>query len=123
MVGNLSKLGNVGPALLAVLIVGAAPAAGRAEALTFRNDTNGPVIVQAAISVRGAMKAGRPYLLNPGDSTPGIVMAGDKVIFVFDPKNPNVPICQVPVAGTPGDKAFNVAPDGGGVKVAPRGGP
>jgi hypothetical protein len=121
MISNLCKLGNLGPALLAVLIAGALPAAGRAEALTFRNDTNGPVIVQAAISVRGMMKPGRPYLLNAGDSTPPIVGPGDKLITVFDGKNPNVIICQEKVMASPGDKAFNVAPDGaGGVKLERR---
>jgi hypothetical protein len=124
MISNLRKMGSVGPALLAVLIAGALPAAAHAEGLSFRNDTNGPIIVQAGVSVRGVMKPGRPYLLNPGDSTPAIVMPGDKVIFVFDGKNPNVTLCQVPIAGTPGDKSFNVAPDGGGgVKVDRRAGP
>src|SRR5258708_4359010 len=88
MISNLRKMGNVSPALFAVLIAGALPAAARAEGLSFRNDTNGPIIVQAGVSARGVMKPGRPYLLNPGDSTPAIVMPGDKVIFVFDGKNP-----------------------------------
>jgi len=124
MVGNLCKLGCVSPALLSVLIAGALPTAGRAEALTFRNDTNGAIIVQAAISVRGVMKPGRPYLLNPGDSTPPIIGPGDKLITVYDSKNPNVVIFQDKVLASPGDKAFNVAPDGaGGVKMERRNGP
>ena len=82
------------------------------------------VIVQAAISVRGMTKPGRPYLLNPGDSTPPIVGPGDKLITVYDGKNPNVVIFRDTVMGSPGDKAFNVAPDGGGgVKMERRVGP
>ena len=118
MIGNLSKMGNVSPALVAVLIVGALPAAAAAETLTFRNNTNGPVVVQAACVVKGVLRRDRPHLLNPGDVTPGIQMPGNKTITVYDAKNPNVVIYQGAIAGGPADQAFSIAPDGaGGVKV------
>jgi hypothetical protein len=128
MIGNRSKMGKVGPALVAVLIAAALPAVASAECLTFRNNTNGPIVVQATCVFKGALRSDRPYVLNPGDSTPGISLPGNKIITVYDARHPNVVLYRGAVAGGPADQAFSIAPDGaGGVKfdrmAAPSSGP
>jgi hypothetical protein len=112
------NLGKLGVGFMAVLLVCLLPAATHAEALAFRNETNGPIIVQAACVIRGALRRDRPYLLRPGDSTPGIVLPGNKLITVYDGLNPNVVIFKGAIPGGPADAAFGVSPDGaGGVKL------
>jgi hypothetical protein len=118
MTYGLRNLGKIGTGLLAVLIVSLVPAGARAEALLFRNDTKAAIIVQAACVVHGVLRRDRPYLLKPGDSTPGITMPGNKVITIYDGLRPNKVIFQGAIPGGPTDQAFNVNPDpAGGVKL------
>jgi len=105
------KMGKIGAALLVVLMAGMVPAAAHAEALVFRNETNGPIIVQAACVVRGVLRRGRPILLKPGDATPGIIMPGNKLITVYDGLNPNHVVFQGAVPGGPADQLFGVGLD------------
>jgi hypothetical protein len=120
MTGRLGNLGKIAAGLLAVLAVSLAPAGARAEALLFRNDTKGPIIVQAACVVRGVLRRDRPYLLKPGDSTPGVTLPGNKVITVYDGLRPNKVIFRGAIPGGLIDQAFTVDPDPtGGVKLEP----
>jgi hypothetical protein len=117
-----NNLGKIGAGLLAVLMTGLLPAGARAEALLFRNETNGPIIVQAACVVRGVLRRDRPYLLRPGDATPGIVLPGNKLITIYDGLNTNHVVFQGAIPGGPADQAFGVAidPASGGVVVNPK---
>ena len=120
MTGRLRKLGKVGVGLTAVVLIGLLPAGARAEALVFRNDTNAAVIVQGACVVRGVLRRDRPYLLKPGDATPGITLPGNKLITVYDAFNPNKVIFQGTIPRSPTDQLFSVVPDPlGGAKVDP----
>jgi hypothetical protein len=115
---SLRNLGKIGAGLLAVLVVTLVPAGARAEALLFRNDTKAAIIVQAACVVRGVLRRDRPYLLKPGDSTPGVTLPGNKVITVYDGLRPNKVIFQGAIPGGATDQAFIVNPDpAGGVKL------
>jgi hypothetical protein len=115
--GNLSK---IAAGLLAVWFVGLLPTGARAETLLFRNDTKAPIIVQAACVVRGVLRRDRPYLLKPGDSTPGVTMPGNKVITVYDGQRPNKVLFRGAIPGGPTDQAFTVGPDPtGGVQLEP----
>ena len=118
----LRNLGKIGAGLVAVVMVALLPGGARAEALQFRNDTNGAIIVQAACVVRGVLRRDRPYLLKPGDATPGIALPGNKLITVYDGANPNRVIFQGTVPGGPTDQAFGVAPDpaSGAIKLEAR---
>ena len=124
MTPSLRNLGKIAAGLVAVLIVGLLPTSVRAEAILFRNETNGPIIVQAACVVRGVLRSGPPYLLKAGDSTPPIVMPGNKLITVYDGQNPNHVIRKDTIPSGPTDQAFGVSLDGaGGVKIDPRAAP
>src|SRR5437868_14099796 len=114
MTWRLPNLGKIGAGLLAVLMAGLLPAAAHAEALVFRNETNGPIIVQAACVIRGALHRDRPYLLQSGAATPGIVMPGNKLITIYDGQNPNVVIYKGTIPGGPADAVFGVSPDPAG---------
>ena len=105
------NLGKIGAGLLALLMAGLIPAAAHGEALVFRNETNGPIIVQAACVVRGVLHRGRPLLLRPGDATPGIVMPGNKIITVYDGTNPNHVVYQGAIPAGPVDQLFGVGLD------------
>jgi hypothetical protein len=109
--------GRLASCLLAVLIVcaGARPAA--AQALQFRNECNAPVVVQAVSVFRGVLRRDRPYLLKPGDVTPGILLPGDKVITVYDAKVPTRVLFQGTVPGGAGDMHFSILPNGPRVRV------
>ncbi len=118
----LRNLGKIGAGLAAVVMVALLPGGVRAEALQFRNETNGAIIVQAACVFRGALRRDRPYLLKPGDATPGIVLPGNKLITVYDGVNPNRIIFRGTVSGGVNDQAFGVAldPASGVIKLEPR---
>ena len=122
MTRRLNNLGKIGAGLFAVLLVGLLPAGARAgapvEELLFRNETNGPIIVQGACVVRGVLRRDRPYLLRVGDTTPPIVLPGNKVITIYDGLNTNHVVFQGTIPGGLGNQAFGVGLDGaGGVTV------
>jgi hypothetical protein len=118
MTQRIPNLGRIGAGLMAVLMVGVLPAAAHAEALIFRNQTNGPIIVQAACVIKGVLRRDRPYLVQPGGATPGVVMPGNKLITIYDGQNPNVVIFKGTIPGGPADALFDVSPDpAGGVKL------
>jgi hypothetical protein len=114
MTPSLRNLGKIGAGLLTVCIVGLLPVSARAEAILFRNDTNGPIIVQAACVVRGVLRSGPPYLLKAGDSTPPIVMRGNKLITVYDGQNPNHVVHKDTIPAGPTDQAYDINLDGAG---------
>ncbi len=83
-----------------------------AEMLMFRNDVNAPVVVQVVSVCRGIFRRDRPYLLRPGDeTTPGIVLPGDKVITISDAKVPNRVLFQGALPASSLDQHFSILPD------------
>src|SRR5438309_11414812 len=86
MINRQRNLGWGGLGVLAVLVVCCLPDKAPAETLVFRNECKAPVVVQAASVVRGVLRRDRPYLLNYRDTTPDIVMPGNKLITVYDAK-------------------------------------
>jgi hypothetical protein len=100
--------------LLAVLAVLLAAPAGRAEQIFCKNETKGSVVVQATCVFGGMLKRDRPYLLNPGDNTPGIQLPGNKVITVYDAKNPNRVLYQVTIQASNDDQSYAIIQDNKG---------
>ncbi len=120
MTWRLNNLGKIG-ALAILLMVGMVPAGARAaEELIFRNETNGPIIVQGACVVRGVLHRDRPYLLKPTEMTAPIVLPGNKLITIYDGINTNHVIFQGTIPGGLGNQFLGVSPDPtGGVAIAP----
>jgi hypothetical protein len=111
MIRQTRSLGFVRPCLPAVLIVCCLPAAASAEMLLFRNECNAPVVVQAVSIFRGRVFRDRPYMLNSGDTTPGIALPGDKLLTIYDAKVPNRVIFQGAIPASPVNAIFGVVPD------------
>jgi hypothetical protein len=100
-----------------VLVCALLPGAAAAETLAFRNECKAPVVVQAVSVFRGRVFRDKPYLLNPGDATPGIVLPGDKVITVYDAKVPNRVLFQGALSASPVDQRYGIVPDSPPPKV------
>jgi hypothetical protein len=112
MIRQLCNLGSLRPWLWAVLIVCGLPALAAAESLAFRNECTAPMVIQAvSIGPGGAVRRDRPYLLNPGDATPGITLQGDKIITIYDARVPNRVLFQGAIPAGREDLRFGVVPD------------
>ncbi|HZY85584.1 MAG TPA: hypothetical protein VFE78_12190 [Gemmataceae bacterium] len=104
------SLGRLRPCLTAVVVC-LLPGTAGAEALAFRNECKAPVVVQAVSVFRGRVFRDKPYLLKTGDTTPDIVLPGDKVITVYDAKVPNRVLFQGALPASPNNQAFGIVPD------------
>src|SRR3954447_414747 len=121
MIRQLGSLGRPSPRLLAVLLAALLPASAAAEMVTVRNETRGPLVVQGACVVRGRLMRDRPRLLAPGDATPAIAMPGDKVLTVYEPRNPNRVLYQGVIPAGTDDQTYRLVPDGpGGLRLEQR---
>lgn len=89
----------------------------RAEAVQVKNETSIAVVVQAACVVRGLAVRDKPYLLNPNDKSPAIVLPGNKVITVYDAKVPTRVLFQGVIPATADDQAFSLQVDGARLKL------
>jgi hypothetical protein len=97
-----------------------APLAAHAESLHIHNETTTTVLVQSSCVVSGSLVRNRPYLLNPGDKTPSIVLPGDKRIEIFEAKVPNRVLFRGVIKSSMDDQAFNIVLDGSRLKVEKR---
>jgi hypothetical protein len=122
MTRHTRSLGLLRPCLPAVLVVCLLPASSSAQTLLFRNECPAPVVVQAVSIFRGRVFRDRPYMLNSGDTTPGIALPGDKLVTIYDAKVPNRVIFQGAIPAGPGPLLFGVVPDvvPGRVRIDPR---
>lgn len=75
--------------------LGLLPAPADAAWLGFRNDTQNVIVVQGASIVNNQPRWGKPYRLFPGEIYwENILIPGNKLIHVYDPKQPNVPLLR-----------------------------
>jgi hypothetical protein len=111
MIRQLYSLGSLSPCWWAVLIVCFAPSLASAEGIAFRNECRGPMVVQAvSIGPGGVVRRDRPYLLNPGDTTPAILLPGDKIVTIYDARVPNRILYQGAIPASSKDR-FGVVYD------------
>jgi hypothetical protein len=94
MVRTLYASKMVSLALTGVICL-AVPSGATAGSLGYRNDTEGPVIVQGMSIIRGVLRAGKRHVLQPGDvGWDQIVAPGNKLIIVSDAKQPTKVLYQ-----------------------------
>jgi hypothetical protein len=91
------------------LLVAAGPAC--AENIVVKNRAPVPVVVQGTTVVRGMLVRDRAHLVQSMDVTPAIVLPGNKVITIYDARNANRILVQVPIAGGNDDVSLEVVPD------------
>jgi hypothetical protein len=92
------------------------PVSLRAETLTFRNDTNTPVVIQGSYIVRGMVRRDAPQLVQPGASV-RVVLPGNKLITVYDAKLPSRTLFQDTIQGSTNDQSFTIKEDSAPSKV------
>jgi hypothetical protein len=98
-------------AALALLAAGNSSAV-RAGSLSFRNDTDVPVIVQCLSIVNNRVIQGRPHTLKPGDSCSDLIRTpGNKRILVADAKQPTKILFQDNLIFLGPDQLFSVQDD------------
>jgi len=111
--------------LLAVAVVGAAPATGRAAALGFRNDSDRALVIQASTIINNTVRRSRPELVRPGkEILDTAVPPGNRIINIYDPKQPNWPLFRGTLLIGPKDQFYSIQMDVGPsgearVKVVP----
>ncbi len=91
----LPGFGIAKPILLALLSLGALPAASQGAWIGFRNDMKDPIVVQGASVVNGQVRWGKPHTLLPGEVCwDCIIQPGNKIIKVVSAKPPNKVLYQ-----------------------------
>lgn len=110
------------PALLAsVLLV--APGSACAENILVKNNSGQPVVVQGTAIVKGQLVRDRAHLVQSTEVTPAIVLPGNKVLTVYDARNANRVLTQIPLPGGNLDMVLEIVPDPtspGGVRLIRR---
>src|SRR5262245_46480166 len=83
------QLVRVGLVVFGLALALMLPAALQAETLTFRNDTNVPVVIQGTCVVRGKVVHDQPQIIQP-NGTAKIQLPGNKTVNIYDAKNTNL---------------------------------
>lgn len=110
MIHQLRHLRAGGAVALVFMALALLPAAARAEALGFRNDTTAPIIVQGASMVQGGVQRDRPHLLQKNEAC-RIVLPGNKLITIYNAKMPNQVLFQTTIPAAAEDQFFSVCLD------------
>jgi hypothetical protein len=91
------------------LLVTASPVL--AENIVVKNSTALPVVVQATAVVRGQLIRDKPQIIASMGTSANIVLPGNKVLTIYDARNANRILAQVPIPGGNDDVAMEVTPD------------
>jgi hypothetical protein len=115
--------------VLATLAALALPALSQAGVLSFKNDTNAPLVVQVITLVNNVARANRAQIVRPGQSYGEAALPGNKQILIADARQPTLPLCNETIAQAMGDQYFSIQVDmaplpqnqfGGQVQALPR---
>ena len=121
MIGLLPTPGRLRSLLLAVLAVLLVPAISLAETLYVRNECPIPLVVQTGSVVRGVLRRDPPVTLKNGDITPGTMLPGNKIITIYDARNPNRILYRGTIPAAIQDQQYGITPNGlGGIMLEPR---
>jgi hypothetical protein len=105
---------HLGTASFTLALALVLPGAVQAGSLSFRNDTAGPVIVQAMSVVQSRVVAGTRHVLQPGASSKDLVVRpGNKLIIIVDAKRPTQTLYMdvIPFAAAGLNKFYSIQPD------------
>jgi hypothetical protein len=108
------------PWLYAALIVVWCAGSADAAWVTFKNDTQDPVVVQEITIVNGQVKRGKPMRLLPGESLREFI-AGPTVkkIEIFDAEKPDQKLWSGNLNCKDDTQSFSISESGGHVTVRP----
>jgi hypothetical protein len=95
--------------LLAVVAVGLWPAAAEAAVLSFRNETDSPIMVQGISVINRVARRGKLHVLRPGEVGQEPIFApGSKLIIIADAKQPTRILCQEAIQFTGTDLFYAI---------------
>ncbi len=81
--------------LFTLFVTGQIPP-GMAPPISFKNETQIPVLLQVKSIFNGQLLRDRPYLIKPGETSPPIQIPGIKSVSISDAKSPR-PLVQLPL--------------------------
>jgi hypothetical protein len=120
MIGHLRTNGLMHPLLLALLAVLSLPVVAQAETMYIRNETPIPIVVQTGSVVRGVLRRDPPVTLKATEVTPGTMLPGNKLITIYDARNPNRILFQGIIPAAQQDHQYGIVTDGFRMKIEPR---
>src|SRR5262249_9743205 len=81
--------------ILALCVLGFAPAAVEAASLGYRNDLNVPIVIQTVVVVNNQLRKGKPLILLPGEvSFDPVTPSGARRIIINAARRPNALLFQ-----------------------------
>jgi hypothetical protein len=94
-----------------VLIAAVLPATAAAETIQLYNKSGGPLEIQTASVIQGAVRRGPTIRLEADKTHPPFQLPGNKIITVYDPRVPNRPLYMGTIPGSPLDLKLDIVPD------------
>lgn len=88
--------------------------------IVLKNETSIGIVVQVISTFNGRLFRDRPYLLSPGESTPQVVMPGNKTVAIGDAKNPAKPKVQLGIPNHKEDATFAIIGTDKPIRLEPR---
>jgi hypothetical protein len=99
-------------ALVAALALGVWPVAAEAGVISFRNETDFPIMVQGVSIINLVARRGRLHLLQPGEVVRELhLVPGTKLIIVADANQPARILCEKAIGFTGTDLFFGIQRD------------
>jgi hypothetical protein len=99
-------------ALMAALAMGLWPTLAEAGIISFRNETDFPIMVQGVSIIKGVPRRGIIHVLRPGEAVREVhLVPGPKLIIVADAKQPTRVLCQKIIPFTGADLTYAVQPE------------
>src|SRR5581483_4859106 len=85
----------------------------------YRNDTNGPVVVQGMIIINKTLRRDRAHILQPGEvAYDTVTLASNRLVVVADAKQPTRTLFQGTIPFARNDQFFSIQNDSPPVKLA-----
>jgi hypothetical protein len=101
-----------GLAPLAVVAVGLWAAAAEAAVIAFRNETDGPIMVQGISIINRVARRGKLHVLRPGEVAGELILVpGTRLIIIADAKQPTRILCQEIIQFTGTDLFYAIQRD------------
>jgi len=104
-----SGLRQNGLTLLAVVALGLLPASAEAAGLAFRNDTDGPILVQGVSIVNRVARRGKLHVLRPGEVSRELILVPSTIVIrVADANQSTRSLCEKAIQFTGTDLFFAI---------------
>ncbi len=105
-------------ALATLLTIGMAPGFAGPPTIGYRNDTNGPVVVQGLSIINKTLRRDRVHILQPGEvAFDTVALPCNRLLIVADAKQPTRTLFQGTIPFVRNDQFFSILDDSPPAKV------